>query len=380
MLYVALLLLSIHWAVVIYINSSFLAQFVSTTTISLLYIAGSLASLVCFFYMPAFLQSIGNFRLTILFTLLEISAVVGMALAMSPFTASVYFLLHFILVPLLLFNLDVFIEDHVGSHEGNTGSIRGLYLSLLSLATAIGPLITGSLVATNHNSFSLPYLVSALTLLPFMTIIIVYFRKFVDPTYTLLSLKSMGEVFKENFDTRNIVVISFYLQLFFIWMVMYTPLYLAHVVGFSWHEIGLIMFVGLSAYVIFEYPIGIIADKYTGEKEMMILGFALLFLATFWFAFLSNASIGLWMFAMFLSRVGASFVEATAESYFFKHAGGKDVDRISLFRMTRPLSSVIGAVVGSVALLYLEFNFVFILFAFCMLPGLYYTLRLQDTK
>jgi MFS family permease len=163
-------------------------------------------------------------------------------------------------------------------------------------------------------------------------------------------------------------------------MVIYTPLYLAQVGGFSLYEIGLIMFVGLSAYVIFEYPIGIIADTYIGEKKMMAFGFLLLAISTSWFAFLPQGQIGIWMFAMFVTRVGASFVEATSESYFFKHTGGKDADAISLFRMTRPLSSLLGAGLGSIALLYMDFNLLFIILGFLMVPGLFFTLLLKDTK
>lgn len=380
MIYVALVILSLHWSLVIYINSSFLGQFVSTANITMLYGVGSVAALVCFFYMPSFLRSIGNYTLTVLLTVLEIAALIGMALANSPATATFYFLLHFILVPLLLFNLDVFIEELIGSQESNTGSKRGLYLSLLSLATALGPLCTGNLIHVGSTSFTPAYIASALLLIPFIAIITYNFRTFKDPIYTRLSLRSMMDVFKENKDTRNIVIISLHLQMFFTWMTIYTPLYLAHTAGFSWHEIGIILFVALSAYVIFEYPIGIVADKYLGEKEMMIFGFILLMASSSWLAFLPGSPIAVWMAALFLTRTGASFVEATTESYFFKHAQSMDVHKISLFRMTRPLSSVIGAVVGSIALLYIPFNMVFVLLALLLLPGLFFALLLKDTK
>ena len=40
------------------------------------------------------------------------------------------------------------------------------------------------------------------------------------------------------------------------------------------------MFFAQMAYVIFEYPIGILADKYIGEKEMMGVGFFVLTIST----------------------------------------------------------------------------------------------------
>jgi len=379
MLYVALILLSIHWSLVIYINSSYLGQFVSSETISHLYIIGSLLSLIVFFFTSVILRRIGVYKLTLIFTALEIAASCGMALASTAFFAITCFLAHFILVPLILFNLDIFIEEYIGAKEKQTGSMRGLYLSLLSLAGAGAPLLTGHLLSSSGDSYASVYIAGALFLVPFLIIVTVYFKKFKDPVYSLLSLKSMVGVFLKKRSIRNIIIVSFFLQLFFTWTVIYMPLYLANVAGFSWAQIGMIMFVGLSAYVIFEYPIGIIADRYIGEKEMMAFGFFLIAISTSWFAFLPGAAIGTWMIAMFLTRVGASFVEATSESYFFKHTESNDTHEISLFRMTRPLSSVTGAAIGGIALLYVEFNMLFILIALLMIPGLFFTMLLKDT-
>lgn len=379
MLYVALILLSVHWSLVIYINSSYLEQFVTPQTVSMFYVCGALFSLLSFFFIPAFLQKWGAYKLTLVFTALEAAALCGMALSTSALISIVSFLAHFVLVPLIFYNLDVFIEASAGTQERRTGSMRGLYLSLLSLAGACAPLLTGNLIPAN-GSFTYVYLAGVFFLIPFLAIIIAYFKRFIDPLYSRLSFKSMGKMFATSRDTRTIIIISFFLQLFFTWTVIYIPLYLFNVIGFSWTEIGLILFVALSAYVIFEYPIGIIADKYTGEKEMMAFGFLLIALSTSSFIFLPHASIGAWMIAMFLTRVGASFVEATTESYFFKKTTATDTHMLSLFRMTRPLSAVVGAILGSIALLYVEFSFLFVIIALLMVPGIFFTLMLKDTK
>lgn len=380
MLYTALVFLSLHWALIIYVNSWYLGQFVQPTTISALYFLGSLISLCCFFCVPTLIQNIGNYRLALYATILEIIAVIGMGVVHTALFASLFFILHFVMMPLLLFSLDVFIEEIIGKRENSTGGTRGLYLSLLSLATAFGPLLTGHLMMTSGATLPLVYFVSVVFMLPFIYIIVQNFKTFKDPHYKNLSLARIGHVFVHDKDTRLIVLISTFLQLFFTWMVIYAPLYLINIVGFSLSEVGLIFFVGLMAYVFFEYPIGLIADKYIGEKEMMAFGFALLAIATSWYAFLAHASIGVWMCAVFVTRIGASFVEATSESYFFKHTASADADTISLFRMTRPFSSLIGAVLGGVALLYLSFNLLFIVLALLMIPGLFLTFWLKDTK
>jgi MFS-type transporter involved in bile tolerance (Atg22 family) len=88
------------------------------------------------------------------------------------------------------------------------------------------------------------------------------------------------------------------------------------------------------------------------------------------------------MIAMFATRVGASLIEATSESYFFKHTNGDDNALISFFRITRPLSYVLGALLGSITL-YLfndQMQFLFMVLAFLMIPGFFFTLKLKDTK
>jgi predicted MFS family arabinose efflux permease len=163
-------------------------------------------------------------------------------------------------------------------------------------------------------------------------------------------------------------------------MVIYTPLYLANEAGFDWDAIGLILFVGLMAYVFLEYPVGIIADRYLGEKEMMLGGFLLMAVSTASFTFLAGAPVLLWMLAMFLTRAGASLVEATTESYFFKHTDGTDANIIGFFRITRPLSYVFGALLGSFALLYFPLGALFLVLGLLMIVGFSFAFLLKDTR
>src|SRR5690606_1462126 len=101
---------------------------------------------------------------------------------------------------------------------------------------------------------------------------------------------------------------------FFAWMVIYVPVYLSVELGFNWEEIGSILFVALMAYVLLEYAIGYLADNYFGEKEMMALGCIIMSLSVSCFIFLDGSSVLPWMIAMFMTRVGAAFVETTSES------------------------------------------------------------------
>lgn len=380
-LYAALFVLSIHWGLVLFINSSFLEQFLSGPQIGMLYFCASLLMILPMFLLSRFLRKFGAYRLAVLLSLFETAALLGMAFSDTLIFAIFFFTLHFIVAPLLLLNLDVFIETMIGSQENRTGSTRGLYLMFLSLAGAGAPLVSGFMVSSNGApDFTPAYIASALFLLPFIATLTLYFKSFSDPVYPHQSVRGMLYTFLVQRDMRNIFFVQLLLHCFFVWMVIYTPVYLASEAGFSWAQIGSILFVALFAYVIFEYPIGIIADKYIGEKEMMAFGFLLIAVSTSWLAFLPPGNVGIWMLALFLTRTGASFVEATSESFFFKHTKGSDADNMSLFRLARPLSSVIMSLFGALVLLQVTFSFTFILLGLCMVPGIFITLLLKDTR
>lgn len=380
-LYVALLILALHSSLTVFVHSSFLAQFFSDAEIGYLYFTAALLSIFPLYLMTQMLKKLGNFQFTIILSLLEAASLLGMAFSQTAFFAAFFFVLNFIVIPLLFFNLDVFIETIIGKKEERTGSARGLYLALFSITGAIAPLLAGYLIdAEGTPNFAPVYIASALVVLPFIGLITLYFKNFKDPSYQEHSIRGMIHTFLKEKDMRHIFCVQFLMHCFFAWMVIYTPMYLANTVGFTWTEIGYILFVGLFAYVIFEYPIGIIADKYIGEKEMMAFGFLVIAVSTSWLAFLPPGNIVVWMVAMFITRVGASFVEATSESYFFKHAQGEDTDKMSLFRLARPLSLIIIPLMGGLLLTHVSMEFTFILLALCMVPGIFITLLLKDTR
>jgi MFS family permease len=379
--YAALILLSFHWSLVVYVNSSYLGQFFSPSTVGALYTIGAIISLLPYVSMSRFLRRVGNYKLTVLLALLEIVAVLGMAVTPFPLLAVALFLIHLVAVPLLLFNIDILMETIIGAKEQQTGSSRGLFLALLSLSACIAPIVSGQLVNEGTQlPFAMVYIASAFLLIPFIAIFVLYFKSFKDPEYVTDRLSAVVSVLFSSKGIRNVFFVQLHLQFFFAWMQIYTPLYLAQSAGFSWIEIGYIIAFSQIAYVIFEYPIGIIADKYIGEKEMMAFGFFLIAVSTSWLSYLPAGAVIPWMITMFLTRVGASFIEATSESYFFKHTRGSDSHKISLFRMARPLGAIAAALLGTIVLVHTEFSFFFIILALLTVPGIFFTLILKDTK
>ncbi|MEK7462424.1 MAG: MFS transporter [Patescibacteria group bacterium] len=378
-IYIASLLLMFHTYVVAYINSSFLEQFIATESVGTIYIITSALTVLIFLFISRVLHKVGNFKLTLALILLNGLAVFTMAYVESLKLIVPLMFIHLITIPLIVFNLDVFMEEHIGNDEGLTGTRRGLLLALMSGVAAFSPFISSELIAFGGD-FSYAYIASSLSLLPLMVILLFYFKDFQDPLYTdLKPLEAMrGFWIKE--DIRAVFIVHFVLQMFFMCMVVFTPLYLISQVGLSWAQFGIIMLLGQSAYAIFEYPIGIAADKYIGEKEMMALGLMVMAVSTAWISFVSVPSVLMWSLVMFITRVGASLVEVTTEVHFFKRTNSSDAQIISFFRVTRPLAYLAGALLGSIALLYLPFNLLFVVFAFTMIPAMFATLNIKDTK
>lgn len=376
--YSVLLLLFFHLFAVQYINSSFLGQFLPRDGVSPVFVIAASFTVFAFLFISRVLRQVGNYHLTLLLLVLNIASVSGMAFANSLATALPFFVLHLISLPLILFNVDVFMESYIGNHEHTTGSKRGLVLALVSFIGAIAPLLTGFVVDT--GGFSLAYLVSLVPLIPVFVILVSHFRDFQDPAYREIRVMRALRSFWEKTNIRLVFLSHLLLRIFFSFMVIYAPFYLAFEIGLSWRDIGLIIFVGQLAYVLLEYPIGLVADNILGEREMMTAGFLILAATTPLLALLTTTAVAPWMAVMFLTRVGASFVEVTTESYFFKHTKGSDAQIISFFRLSRPLSIVAGASIGSLALIYLPFSHLFMILSALMLLGVVSAYALIDTR
>ena len=378
--YAATLLFTFHWALVAYVNSAYLAQFVSNEIIGALYALGSLGTIVILFFSAPLLRTFGTRSLAGTLSVIEILALAGLALLPYPLAVVPLFLIHHALSPLMILIIDVLAEQRVGAQESRTGGLRGALLVFGAAGVAFAALIAGLLLNGAGQNFALVYLASALCMTAFWFVLRHTQRVFRDPVYADTDSAGTIRHFWNIRDFRFVFLARFLLQLFYAWMIIYVPLYLASVIGFPWYDIGILLFVALMAFVVFEYPIGRIADRYIGEKEMMAGGFIVLATTTAYLGLLSAPLLIQWMITLFLSRVGASLVEATTESYFFKHTKDADAGVIGFFRITTPAAYLLGALIGTLTLVFASFAHAFLLFGLLMLPGVAFALFLNDTR
>lgn len=375
-LFLSNIFVSFHYALVIYINSSFLSKYFTDTQISSLYIIGSILNVIILLNASKFLEKISNYTFSIYTLLLEFLAIACLAVTTSPFLVALSFITHLSAISTLLFNLDVFVES-VSSNDALTGSVRGTYLTITNIMIVLAPLSISFLVRDSNYSFV--YFLSSFLMIP-LYLIVRKFKGANEAKMHHISIERTLSEYVKSSDLYNVFISHTLLQLFYGFMVIYMPIYLEQYIGFNWSEIGIIFTIMLIPFVIFELPVGELADDKYGEKEFLTIGFVIMGFFTLVMSFITVKSFWLWSTILFITRIGASLVEVSTESYFFKKVDKSRTDVISLFRVSRPLALVMAPVVATVALGFIPFQYIFIVIGTIMIVGTHYSLALKDTK
>lgn len=150
--------------------------------------------------------------------------------------------------------------------------------------------------------------------------------------------------------------------------------------GFSWGEIGLILGIALLPFMLFELPLGHIADTFLGEKEVLILGFIILSASTTLLMLAHPASVALYALIFFATRTGAAMVEITTETNFFRNVGVGSTSAITLFRMTNAIGGLIGVALAAIALYFVDLPLLFAIFGLFVLIGIPAARHIKDSR
>lgn len=369
---------SFHYALPLYIESSFISQFLSTEKmIGIIFAVAACFTMIATFLFPRLLKRFGNYRLTLSTTGLEFAVLIGLALISTPAIIIALFIIHQTLVNIIFLNLDGFVES--ASDNSATGGIRGIFMTVLNIAVATAPFLAG-LMLTDHDFWKI-YLSSAIFMALCFLVIAKNFKGYQDPPYLVPKFKDTIRAVLKSHDIHASIFLHFLLAFFYSWMVIYTPIYLNTHIGIPMNKIlGVIIPIALLPFIFFEVILGKIADAKLGEKEILTAGFIIMAVATIGLSTITTASIAVWAGALFITRIGASAVEAMTESYFYKKVGPEDVNIITFMRMVRGSAYLIGPLLGSLILSYFEFRFLFFALGIIMLLALPYALTIRDTK
>ncbi len=375
-IFVASFFLSLHFGTILYINSSLLGNFFEPNIVSLLFFLGALGNIILFLFAPKLVRRFGKRSLLVFFLLFVILATLSLAFAQTSSGILISFLAYSSVLFMIYYCLDIFLEEL--SINTKTGEIRGIYFTIINLGIALGPLLLATLA--REEELKSVYLAAAFMLVP-PILLAIFSLKSRLPKWHGLYHHEVFLPFKVWWQTKNIRRITLarlVLEFFFAFMVIYTPIYLHTIIGFEWIELGVVFTVALLPFVLLEWPAGELADHFLGEKEMLGAGFFITSVALLTMPFLGKVFLG-WMIILLISRIGASLIEIMTESYFFKHINASDTGLISIFRLTRPVSVVLGATAGALTLSLFSFEKIFFVLAVVIMLGFRESLYLKDT-
>jgi MFS family permease len=369
---------TIHVVLPMYSNSSFLSLFASERNVGLIYMLGSAITILGYLFIPGFIRKAGNYTTCLWLIIFETLLTAGLVFGTNPITIAICFALQLAMIALIGFCLDIFLEAH--SANKNVGSIRGLYLTTINCAWVITPLI-GSIIIDGGDKYRDVYIASLFALLPLFYLVYRNFPRFKDPHYQHPSVhQTFRHIFK-NPNHARLFFINTILQVFYAWMTVYSALYLHTVIGLDWSAIGIILTIMLVPFAIIELPLGRLADKKYGEKEIMIIGFVILGLSTMALAWITSPNLWVWALALFITRVGAAAIEIMIETYFFKTKPASDPSLLGFFRITRSISFFIAPLVTGAVMLFTTNPAVqFIVLGVICLTAILPAAEIKDTK
>ena len=364
---------SIQYALVVYINSSFLESKIGENFVGIIFTIASLVSIIALLEITHLLKRLGNYKTSILVILSNAISLLLMGLSKSAPLIILGFISYNVTNFSLMFSRDIFIEDFTGDKK--IGKTRGIFLTIINLAWVFAPLVSGFIIT--KMSYSGIYLLAILISLPSIFFIMPWFRNFKDPVYTKISIRTTFKKILNDKNLKKIYASEFLLRFFYSWMVIYTPIYLSQYLHFSWNKIGIIFTVMLLPFVFLQYPLGKLSDK-IGEKKILILGFIIMIISTISMFFVQTNSVLIWAIILFTTRIGAATVEVMNESYFFKKIHPSEAGLISFFRNTFPLSVVVSPLLATIFLSFLSHKFLFLILGLILTLGIYLAFSLKE--
>ncbi len=368
-------LFSLHIALSAYVNSMFLTHIMSEDYVGILYAAASIITLLLLSETSVILKYLGNRRFVLWMLFINMFSLIGMIASHNPYIIGGSFIGLFVTNMLVFFSLDIFIE-HFGD-PATIGKTRSLYLTIGNVAWLVSPLIT-SILITQDGGYIAIYVIALImccvTILGFLLSV----RKFSDRTYTKTPFLETYRYLKTNTHMLSITILDFILQFFYVWMIIYTPIYLHTRMGFGWDKLGVIFTIMLIPFVIFEFPVGILIDKYHIKKrDLLMLGFAIMAGSTLSITYVTTRDIAVWAMILFLTRTGAAIVESTSEIYFFTHVTEEDAFLLGIFRDMSPISYIVAPLVATMVFYFLPFRYLFVVLTVIILCAFYYIRRLK---
>ncbi|QQS20594.1 MAG: MFS transporter [Candidatus Moraniibacteriota bacterium] len=290
--------------------------------------------------------------------------------------AGAFFLVwYFLLVTVGWTILDTILENF--SEDRFSGRIRSIHLSAMNLGLLIAPFLSTQLLT--RYGFSGVFSASLILFSLLFTLFLVFFSRVpLGRKKDISSFSFFGRAFRRP-DILRIYAISCAMEFFYAVMIVYMPLRLREL-SMDWSDIGIVFTIMLLPFVVIQYPLGLLADRKTGEKELLLGSIFLAAVSTALVGFLESSNVVLWAGVLFSTRLGIAAIEVLRDSYFYKRIGSNDADLIAFFRTASPVGNILAAVILGIALFFVPLSLVFFLPAALLFLSLVPALSLEDNR
>jgi len=362
-------------AVLIYVMSTYFKEASGTENVGGFYFVAYFILLLILLNLHKLTRALGKTSVFLLILALKLVSLIFLANSHPSSWGIFILMLYVIFSGLEWVSLDTILESF--SCDKESGRIRGKHLTILNAGFLLGPFVSTRLLERFNFSGIFVFLLVFNILVFFYALI--KLRDTNDrPQLNISVLDLLKKVYKRK-NVLAIYYISFVLEFFFALMIIYMPIYLLDL-GLNWNQIGIIFSVMLLPFVFLQYPMGFLADKKRGEKNLLI--FALLIMAiSSVIVYLTNSpSVLIWSFVMLGTRIGAAMVEILRDSYFYKRIDGDDVDLIGFFRTAMPIGYILAASFSFGIMLFLPLPAMFILLALVVFSALIPAFYLTENK
>jgi len=326
--------LALAEAVTSYYQSTYLLTYFSLVQIGLITALATIITLILTSLHPKLITKHGNYHSALISCFAIWLSHIIFTFTNLPVLIIASFIVRYASLALLFLNLDLALESV--SKDSDTGKIRAGYLTFFNLAWLISPLMSSRAIEGGH--YQRMYGISLIAITVFLFILL-YFRKQLDQKLPadnreIKWLQALAMMLKKP-NVLRVFISALLLQMFFCLAILYIPIHLVKGMGISNEQMGWILTLMLVPFVLIQYPAGLIADKFFGEKEMLIIGQTILAVSAICVFLATSHSAWFWAWLLFTSRIGAALAESMQEIYFYKQVNVSDIGLINLFRQTR---------------------------------------------
>jgi len=369
LLLAATVLFAFQAAVTTYTNATFFEKYISESWVGLIYTLSSILTIVIVSYSNTLINKFG-IRKTLLYTLSLLLIGLGLVLYGTGSVVVVSGLVCYMLMTSFGFFLyDLLLEHYLT--PATTGHIRGLYLLAVNLGWLFAPSIAG--FSTDKLGIASVYAISFVVVIALFIVIHTNLRSIAHKPRPHTSIWKIMKKTWAKPALRSVMVINFTLQWFYVWMVIYIGSYLRQVHGLTPTNIGIIFTVMLSAFLLLQYPIGILVDMGFSQKKLLRIAIIVMALATMSLPFIPIGNIALLALTLFMTRVGAATIEAVSEYNFFENTTEGDVETLWVFRSMAPFAYVVMPILGSLVIYFANKEVLYLLLGLIVMITLYAT-------